>query len=716
MIETKKLFCRFCHTFCGIEVDVNTTKNRVVAIRGDKDNAVSEGYTCIKGRAEMDRIYHPDRLLSSKKRVDGKLKDIDPETALDEVAGKLRDIIDTHGPGSVAVYVGGAGYRMSTCGPEFLRKWLDALGSPGLYTSFTVDSPGICVAAHRLWGSLMPFSLFDMPRADVCLLIGTNPLVSHLFNIPQPNGYKRLKNAKRRGMKLIVIDPRRSEVARESDLFLQVKPGEDATLLAAMIKIIIDKGLYDKPYVEAFGSGLDALQKAVGDFDLEYAARRTQIPSDLIREAAETFATAGSGAAIAGIGVNMSRHQNLTIQLVLTLNGLCGRYDRKGGMVHQPGVLMPELPENPEPIPLPLFPGPESRIRGIRGINGFLGILEMPSNCLADEILTPGEGQIRALIVNGGNPALVFPDEKGTLKALENIDLLVVNELFEAETAWYADYVFALKHPFEQTDIPRLLDSLYPFPFMQYTQPIVQAPEGLLDGYEVFWGLAKRLGIQLDIPGISMDTKPTADEMLEGLFPTPRIPFEKLRKYPGGHVWGEIEPRVGHILPSMIGHADKRIALGHPEAMKELRDVRAEPVIDKGGYDENEDFAFRMIHYRMGEVYVSQGRNMKSLHERAPYNPVMMNPEDMEGLGVGDGDRVRVETDYGNMEGIVKGAESLKSGVIAVAPGWGHPDDKRDISKKGSNVQRLIPDDYRYDPTTGLALMTAIPVNVVAVK
>jgi anaerobic selenocysteine-containing dehydrogenase len=337
---------------------------------------------------------------------------------------------------------------------------------------------------------------------------------------------------------------------------------------------------------------------------------------------------------------------------------------------------------------------------------------EMPTNTLTDEILTPGQGKIRALIVNGGNPALVFADEESTVRAMQDLDLLVVNDLFVSATAKFADYVLAVKHPFERTDVPRLMDFCYPFPFSQYSPPLVEAPDGLLEEWEIFWELAKRLDLQLEIPGIRMDRKPTADEILDGLHSNSRIPLDEVRKYPGGHVWGEPGTLAGGIIPNMIGHEDGKMALGHPEVITELRELRAEPVVAGGGYGPDENFAFRLITYRMKEAYCTQGQNLPSLRKKRSFNPVLMNPQAMRSLGVVDGDLVVVESDFGSLEGIVEATEDVAPGVIALAHGWGDPTDERDVREKGSNVQRLIPDDRRYDPVTGLALQSAIPVNV----
>jgi anaerobic selenocysteine-containing dehydrogenase len=209
-----------------------------------------------------------------------------------------------------------------------------------------------------------------------------------------------------------------------------------------------------------------------------------------------------------------------------------------------------------------------------------------------------------------------------------------------------------------------------------------------------------------------MDRKPTADDVLDGLHANSRIPLDEVRKCPGGHIWGERETTAGGIIPNMIGHQDRRMALGHPELIAELREVRSESVMDDGGYELGEDFAFRMITYRMKEVYCTQGQNLPSLSKKRPFNPVLMNPQAMQRLGVTDGDVVVVDSGFGNMEGIAEATQDLAPGVIAVAHGWGDPSDDRPSREKGSNVQRLIPDDQRYDPVTGLSLQSAVPVNV----
>jgi anaerobic selenocysteine-containing dehydrogenase len=699
MRETRKSFCRFCHVFCGVEVDIEN--GRAVAIRGDRENEVTRGYTCPKGRAELERLYHPERLLAPEKRDGDAWRRLAPERALDEIAERLAAIVARHGPDAVAVYTGCAGHRTANGGPWFVRRWLDALGSKRMYTSFTIDSPSLAVAARRFYGGPFPAALLDVERAEVVMFVGTNPIASHQLNMPQSNPATRLRDAQRRGTKLIVIDPRRSDVARKADLHLAVKPGEDATLLAGMIKLLLDRGLHDRAYCDAYVSGLDALHAAVADFDLGYVERRCGVAAADVERAVLLFARAATGAAQSGTGLHMAPHHNLTTQLVLTLNALCGRIDRPGGISRVEGPLGRRLGPESGPAPRPAAP-PKSRIRGIEAVAGLFGPYhEMPTNTLADEILTPGEGQIRALIVNGGNPALVLAEEDSARRALESLELLVVLDLFRSATAELAEYVLPAKHPFERADVTKLMDGAYPFPFAQYTPALLEAPAGTLEEWEVFWELAMRLGLPLRVGGLTAERKPSADELLDATFARARVPLAEIRRHPSGAAFGERSTQAGGVLPGWIAHEDRRMAAGHPDVLAELAAVRAAPLVDGAGYAPGERFAFRLITYRTPEVYCTQGHNLPSLARKRPFNPVLLHPEAMRRLGVKDGERVVLDSGHGRVEGRCAASEALRPDVVACAFGW-----------RGTNVQRLIPDDALFDPVSGLARQSALAVNV----
>ncbi len=713
MVETKKTFCRFCHVFCGLEVDVED--NQVIAVRGDYDNPVSEGYTCPKGRAEVERINHPERLRQSQKRINGQYQPIDSATAVNEIGDKLRNIIDEHGPESVAVYVGCGGHRTASGGPWYIDKWLRSFDSHRLYTSMTIDSPSLIIAYDRLYGGPLPLTVFDIDHADSAIFVATNPIVSHQWSMPQSNPATRLKKALKRGMKMVVIDPRKSEIADKAHVHLQVKPGEDAALLACLIKQIIDNQWYDKDYVANYVSGFEELREAVKPFDLAYTEQRTHCAAADITEAAKIFATAKSGAAVSGTGLHMARHQNLTTQLVMTFNALCGRLDRRGGMTHIPGTLGPRLAPAGErqPLPISLRTEHRSRIRDIQGIIGLFGYQEMPTNTLTDEILTEGKGQIKALIVNGGNPALVFSDTNVTIEALNKLDLLVVNDLFMSATAKHADYVMAIKHPFERVDIPMLSDTFTPFSFQQYSEKMVEAEDDVMEEWEFFWQAAQRMGVDFNLPGVPSDSNPTADDIIKGLNPMARISLEDIKSAsPSGQAYDNKITEVGGIIPDMICHDDRRLAVGHPEVIAELSEVYAEQVFDDGSYSSEKDFEFRLITYRMREAYCTTGQNLPSLQKKRSYNPALINPEDMQRLALNDGDLITIESGHGKIEAIAEADKTFGKGTVGLAHGWGDPEDKRPVREKGSNVQMLIPRDKDFDKITGLAQQSAIAVNI----
>lgn len=708
-LRRTKSFCRLCHVFCGITVDVDPACGQVVAVHGDRNNPFSRGYTCLKGRAVPQDIHHPDRLVTCRNRIGEVWREIGPERALDAIAAKLRQVAAAHGPRAVAAYVG-TGAAFSAAGWRLAKAWLDALGSPSFYTPLTVDKPGIIVAAQRFFGSaITPLGMyggvFDLDHAAVAMFVGTNPVISHGVGIPYSYPAKRLRDAQARGMKLIVVDPRRSESAQRADLHLQVRPGEDAVLLAGLIKLIIENGWYDREYVRAYVSGFEALAAAVSEFDLEYVAGRTRVWADAIRAAAKMFACAPAGAARFGVGVSMARHQNVTLHLVHTLNAVCGRIDRSGGLLANPGVLSPPAP-NQRPVPQPLRAEVKTRVRGLSGLHIAPGYAEMPSATLSDEILEPGEGQIRALVVVKGNPVLAFPDRKKTVRALRSLDLLVVVDTTMTATARYAHYVVPTKHFLERPDTTSTFDKFYPARFAQYTPAVLPGPEGVLEDWEILWELAGRMGLKLEIPGVDIDHRPTSDEVLRALAAGSSVPFEEVCRYPSGHVFGVAE--AGVVIPGAVAHEDGRMAVGHPEVMAELRQVRADEAIAGAGYVDGECFTHRLVSMRALAVYNTKGRELPGLVNKQVPGRAFLHPQDLRGLHLRDGEKVVIDSGYGRIHASVHGDDRIMPGVIAVPFGL------ESRSAGDESLASLIPNDRRFDPLTGMALQTAIPVNIYA--
>ena len=425
---TKVSFCRFCHAFCGIKVDVQ--EGRVVKVVGDVNNPMYHGFTCVKGRSLPAQHNHPDRLLHTMKRAgDGTFEPVAVQQAIDEIAARLRTIIDETGPRSVALYAGTYSFHYPA-GNEAGRGFLNAIGSRMRFSSGSIDQPGkgVARALHGTWSAgPQPFG-----EADTWLLIGANPAVSMWGGVPQYDPSRRLRDAKARGMRLIVIDPRRTETAANADLFLQPRPGEDPTILAGLLRVILTEGLHDRDFVDADVEGLDALRAAIEPFTPDYVERRACVPAQLIVDAARMFAAGRRGSVTAGTGPNMAPRGTLTEYLVACLQTVCGRWLRAGEPVPNPYVLLPQRVAKAQAdsrIPVSGY-GEQLRVRGLGDNPGGL-----PTAALADEILLDGDGRVRALFAVGGNPVAAWPDQLKTLDAMHSLDLLVCLDIKMSATA-----------------------------------------------------------------------------------------------------------------------------------------------------------------------------------------------------------------------------------------------------------------------------------------
>jgi anaerobic selenocysteine-containing dehydrogenase len=692
---------------CGIEVEIE--QGRATQVRGDRSNPVSEGFTCIKGRNLPDQHAHPDRLLQSLRRDEhGALVPVGAETAMDEIAGTLRGLIDEHGPRSVALYAGTAMYQNSI-GLPFARGFMAGLGSPSFYTSLSIDQPNKIIAP-QLHGSFMG-GTHSFASSDTWMIFGCNPLIS-LYGgstgFPSFNPTKRIREALARGLDLIVVDPRRTELARMASLHLPVRPGEDAALLGGLLRVVVEEKLYDSDFCERFAEGLDELRVALSGFGRAFVERRTGLEWSLVEEAARRFARGPRGLASSGTGPSMAPHPNLTEHMIMSLNTLCGRYNRAGERIDNPGCLRPIAPFKEEAMtPMPGFRmGAQSRIRGLGQVAG-----ELPTAALADEILTPGDGQVRALIVMGGNPILSFPDQLKAERALRSLDLLVVADPQLSATAELADYVIAPTLCLERPDVTGLMDSWFPVPFSMHAPAIAEPPGETLPEWALLWGLARRLDVKVLLPGgpVDLETKPTSEELVENITHHARVPLAEIKRHEGGAVFEDDSIRVAPGNPESPG----RLQL-YPELIaEEMAALCAEPAVEGAGYRPGAHFTHRLISRRLREVFNSCGQELPAVRAKRRHNPAFMSPEDLDKLGVASGDLIQIDSGHAAILGVVEAADDVPSGVISMSHSWGGlPARDHEVREIGSSTNRLIDNASDYDPISGMARQSAIPVNV----
>jgi anaerobic selenocysteine-containing dehydrogenase len=712
-VEIRHGICRFCHVICPLKLTIDN--GRITNIIGDKNNPVYHGYSCIKGRNYHHFHSSPDRVLRPQKRnAAGELEDIQLDQATGEIAARLQSIIDRHGARSVAMFQG-AYSHLCVGGVMTRRAFMNAIGSPMSFDNSTIDQPGkpIAMALHGRWGA-GPQAFAD---SDVCLVVGANPLVSMWGGIPPFNPARRLHRARKRGLKLIVIDPRRSESARKAALHLQCLPGHDPQILAAMINVIIEEKRYDAAFVAEEANGFAELSAAVRNFSPERVAAGAGLDTDEIVTAARMFAGANKGYAVGGTGPNMAPHGTLTEYLLLALNTLCGRWVRAGEKVTSLGVLYPIFSGVAQVEKLRAGWGFGEKLR-VRGLGHTAAGL--PTAALADEILTPGVGQVRALLVAGGNPLANWPNREKVARALESLELLVVVDPQMSATTQKADYVIGPKFGFELPAITLATEGMSNYglsigpqePYGQYQPSLIDPPDNseVIEDWRFFYELARSMGLQLTYRGMiyDMEQAPTTDELIAEFVKRSPVPLEEVKKYPEGHIFEE----QSSFAKQKESDWPYKLEIGNMDMLKELAEVEAEkeaaPATIKG-----DGLSLLLVSRRHHQVYNSVGHNIPALANKLPYNPAFMNPSDAASLSLTSGDPIEISSAIHTVSAIVEVADDIRIGVISIAHGFPNARNSDGTEKfRGSSTAALVDDERNCDPISGMPVMSALPVNV----
>ena len=701
--QTKRTFCRFCHANCAMLVDVED--GRALSVRGDVEDVMFGGYTCIKGRQLAEAHNSPERLRSCLVREENGFAPLSTEAALDLVADKLRAIIDLHGPNSVAIY-GGTYAFQNSAGVGAAMAFAQGLGTRNFYTSVTLDQPAKVYTTMRygMWEG----GMHSFESADVCFMIGNNPIVSHYAppgSLPPFSPSRRLRDAIDRGLKLIVADPRKSDVGKLAHIHLPVLPGEDPALLAGMIHVILSEGLFDRNFVGAHVNGLDALRDAVAPFTPEVAAARAGVDADQLIKAARMFAGASRGVASTGTGPEMAGQGTLTAYLVSALNIVCARFCQEGELSSIPRVFTAVTPRRAQVgAPVRLFGEgfPASRFRSLTHLG-----MEMPCNVLADEIFTPGDGQVRALISIGGNPVVAFPDQEKMSRALESLDLLVSVDVRLAQTAKRSDVILAPLMCLEREDISNLSEWWYEVPYARFTEAVVPPPGDLIDEYAMLWGLAKRLGTGLPLAGgpCPMDALPDKASFLDLMTAGCAVAPSKVRAdTPDGRpiIYDDLHPVVG--APDTESDARFDLTAGDmPGALGHYFEARARP----------DGFGYTLVSRRTRHRFNSTGGHLPALKAKRATNPAHIHPDDLDKIGASTGDIVRIDSEVGHVFAVVEASSDMRPGIVSMAHAWGDPAiGKEGVRDHGGGTNRLVSETVHYDPITGQSLQSAIPVRI----
>jgi anaerobic selenocysteine-containing dehydrogenase len=700
-------------------VIVEVEEGRLKNVTGAPDNPVFAGYTCIKGRAQPEIGHDPSRLLHSQKREsDGTYRPISSAAAMDEIAAHLIALIDRHGPGTISSYLGTMAYANPLIMP-FHLAFMDAIASPMVFTSNTIDKPGrnTANALHGRW--MAPPQGYDRP--DAALLFGLNSFQSY-YGMASGNPAKWLSERLRDGMQLIVIDPRKTDIAKRANLHIQPVPGEDPAILACLINVIIRERRYDEEFVTNYVDGLDRLAEAVRPFTPEAVARRADVRAEDLVSAARVFST-GRGYAAAGVGPGFAACSTLVHYLILNLEALCGHYLRAGEQVKRTVVLMPPVPHTAQVAPPKPAWGYGTRLR-IRGLGETAAGL--PTGVLPDEILLEGEGQIKALISNGGNPVSAWPDQLKTLKAMQTLELLVQIDPWMSSTARQAHYVIAPTMPYEVPSATFIMDALVVNPhwygpdvaYGQYTPAIVEPPTGsdVIDEWGFFFGLARRMDLNLDLspylPGpakpeglLNRTELPTSDELLDLMARGSRISLDEVKLHPNGGIF--VDP-PDYVVPGDPDSTD-RLDVANETMMQDLARILTE---EAPGHHGSGEYPFRIVGRRVQRTFNSS-QNFPATNRGRGYNPAYMHPTDLEYLALRPGDAIEIASRVASICAVVDSDPTLRQGLISMTHCYGDTPERDDEFRLiGSPTNRLLDSEDFTDPYIGMPRIGAVPVAV----
>ena len=744
MADWQKTGCVLCAQNCGLQVLVED--NRIVKVRPDQDNPRSQGYNCRKGLNIAYHQHHADRLTQPLKRIGGQLKPVSWEQALDEIAARLKEILDQHGPRSLA-YMGGGGQG---CHFEaaFGLRLLRGLGSRYHYSPLAQELTGCFWAWGRATGKQYIHPLPDHDRADMMLAVGWNGWMSH--QIPQARRVLA-EFGKNPDKLLVVIDPRRSDTAARADMHLALRPGSDALLYKAMIAIILAEGWQDKAYIEASTSGWDQVAPWLEGFDPRAACRVCGLEYDQVRELCRLLTTR-QWCFHSDLGILMNRHSTLASYLEIVLLALCGRVGKPGGMVF-PGMLMPlgahsdERDERTWRTMTTDFPA-------ITGV--------FPPAVMPEEILSDHPQRLRAVICSQSNPLRSYPDTTAYEKAFAKLDLLVVCELALTETARLAHYVLPARSGYESWDATFFAWN-WPGIYFQMRRPVVE-PVG--DPQEVSWiftQLAQRLGLAPPVPdslkeaakgprlAFGMQLMQTFGQDPQAQAMMPMILGSTLGEELGScnlaALWGMLmtapkslqadAARAGFTPGPLLGEQLFQAILDNPQGLwvgkcqeennlaalrtedgklnllaPEMRDwlAQVQPDREEAALAPDPDFPL-ILHAGRHHDY-----NANVLMRDPAWNQghractVAMHPQDAAGLNLQDGQIVRVTTQAGSESGELEVTEAVRPGTVLIPHGFGLVYQGQ---THGLNVNRLTAAGHR-DRLAATPLHRYVPCRVEA--
>ncbi|QXC62489.1 molybdopterin-dependent oxidoreductase [Aquihabitans sp. G128] len=739
--------CPLCEATCGLELRV--VDERVTRIRGDRDDVFSHGYVCPKGSTLRQLHEDPDRLRRPLVRRDGELVEVSWDEAFAEVERLLAPLLAEHGRDVVATYLGNPNSH-NLAGTLYLKPLLRALGSRNVFSASTVDQRPKELANAWLFGGSLTLALPDLDRTDLLLILGANPYASNGSLATAPDWPGRIEAIRERGGKVVVVDPRRSRTAEEADVHLAIRPGTDALLLAAVVTTLAETDRIDAGPAGEWVRGIAEVVEALAPFTAEAVAASVGIGADQIRELARDLADAPRAVAYGRIGTTTAEFGTLASWLVDVVNVVTGNLDRPGGAMFNRAAAASSNTRGAPRFGRGIRVGRhQSRVRGLAESLG-----ELPVSCLAEEIDTPGEGQVRALVTVAGNPVLSTPNSGRLDAALGLLDCYVAVDIYLNETTRHADVVLPPPSALQKVHYDVVFNQLAIRNVANWSPAVLPLDDGQPDEWQILAKLAliaQGLGAGAD-PALVDDLVAstlaqqavadehgpvhgrTAEELLEGVAPrtgparlvdllvrtgpygdafgartddvapgVPPLSLDVLEARPHGVDLGPMAPRLPDVLrtPSGLVELDAEPFLADlPRLLAALdRPVPDAVLVGRRDLRSNNSWMHNV------EVLV-KGRPRCTLH---------VHPTDAERWGLVDGELATLSGRVGSLEAPVEVTDGVRPGVVSLPHGWGHdlPGSRLGVAGRHAGVNsNVVADERLVDELSGNAVLNGIPVTV----
>ncbi len=697
--------CHLCEAICGVVIE--TRGEQILSIKGDDTDPLSRGHICPKAVALQDIHNDPDRLRKPVQRIRGasgeyRHEEIEWEQALDIAAAGLVRTIEQFGVNAVGVYLGNPSvhnYGMLTHQGALFKH----IRTNNRFSATSVDQLPHHLIALWLFGHKLMFPIPDIDRTDYFLMLGANPLASNGSIWTVPDVRKRIKDLTARGGKLVVIDPRKTETAELASEWHAILPGSDALLLLALIHVLFRDDLVRLRKLAPFVDGLEGVRSAVAGITPAFAAEHTGIAEADIVAMATDFASAEAAICYGRMGVSTQRFGALCQWAIQVLNILTGNLDREGGSL----FTLPAVDQVAATGPGG-FGRHHSRVRNLPEFDR-----ELPAAVMTEEILTPGEGQIRALFTGAGNPVLSTPAGDKLDAALEQLDFMVSLDPWINETTRHADVILPPTSPLEHDHYDLAFHVNAMRNTSRYNPPVFDKPEGALHDWEIFEALGQRVATALgQVPQPSIPPHQMIDFGLRagpyGDNSEQKLSLDVLRENPSGVDLGELKPQ----LPERLKTPEQRINVAVAPVLGDISRLLAD-------FDQKPVSGYRLIGRRHVRDCNSWMHNYHRLVKGKSRCTLMVSAEDARREGWQEGTTIRVLSASGAVQAPLEITESLMPGVVSLPHGYGHDRSgvKADIAVAHAGVSCNDVTDAQYlDDLCGNAAVNGVPVTLECVQ